>query len=95
MVHAAGAVPLHLELPGAEGPLLADEDVEVVVSGVQAGVALCAERGAKHDEVLGDGGVDDVHGAHGPAGVVEHPLGRVRVERDDGTRAGDAGAGAG
>ena len=95
MVHAAGAVPLHMELPGAEGPLLADEDVEVVVGGVQAGVALCAERGAKDDEVLGDGGVDDVHGAHGPACVVEHPLGGVGVERDGTTRAGEARARAG
>jgi len=26
------------------------------------------------DQVLGDGGMDDIHGAHGTAGVVEHPL---------------------
>lgn len=28
----------------------------------------------KDDQVLGDTGVDHVHGAHGTAGVVEHPL---------------------
>lgn len=39
-----------------------------------ARVTLCAERRSENDEVLGDGGVDDVHGAHGAAGVVEDPF---------------------
>lgn len=80
-VHVAGAVALHLERAGAERPLLADEDVEVVVGGVEARVTLGAERRAKDDEVLGDARVDDVHGAHRAAGVVEDPLRAVRVER--------------
>lgn len=37
-------------------------------------VSLCAERGPENNEVLGDGGVDDVHSAHGAAGVVEDPF---------------------
>lgn len=37
-----------------------------------------AQRGSEDDEVLGDGGVNDVHGTHGATGIVEHPLGGVR-----------------
>jgi hypothetical protein len=57
-----------------KGPLLSLEDVEIIVGGVSARVTLCAERSAKDDEVLGYRGVDDVHRAHGAAGVVEDPL---------------------
>lgn len=32
------------------------------------------DRLTEDDQVLGDAGVDDVHGAHGAAGVVKHPL---------------------
>ena len=82
MVHVTRAVDLHLELGRVEGPLLTDEDVEVVIGGVHACVALGADGGAEDDEVLGNAGVDDVHGTHGAAGVVKHPLARVGVERD-------------
>ena len=73
-VYVTRLVALHLERTRLERPLLADEDVEVVVRGVEARVALGAERRAKDDEVLGDARVDDVHRAHRAAGVVEHPL---------------------
>lgn len=54
MVHAALGVDLGLVLAGDVGQLHAREDVEVVVGGVAARVALGADRGAKDDEVLGD-----------------------------------------
>ena len=80
-VHVTRSVPFHLQLARLERPLLADEDMEVVVGGVKARVTLRAEWRAKDDEVLGDARVDDVHRAHRTAGVVEHPFGAVRVER--------------
>ena len=80
-VHVAGPIPLHFERAGLERPLLADEDVEVVVGGVEARVALRSERRAKDDEVLRDARVDHVHRAHRAPGVVEDPFGAVRVER--------------
>jgi hypothetical protein len=54
VVHAALRVDLGLVLAGHVGQLHAREDVEVVVGGVAARVALGADRGAKDDEVLGD-----------------------------------------
>lgn len=80
-VHVTRSVPLHLQRARLERPLLADEDMEVVVGGVKARVALRTERRAKDDEVLGDARVDDVHRAHRAAGIVEHPFGAVRVDR--------------
>lgn len=80
-VHVTRSVPLHLERARLECPLLSDEDMEVVVGGVKARVALRAERRTKDDEVLGDARVDDVHRAHRAAGIVEHPFGAVRVDR--------------
>lgn len=46
VVHAAGRVDLRLVLAGHVGELRAGEDVEVVVGGVPAGVAFCADGGA-------------------------------------------------
>lgn len=54
MVDAALGIDLWLVGPGGVGELGAEEDVEVVVGGVAAGVALGADRGAEDDEVLGD-----------------------------------------
>lgn len=51
---AAGRVDLGLVLSGNVSPLLAGQDVEVVVGGVAAGVALSSDGGAEDDEVLGD-----------------------------------------
>lgn len=46
VVDLTGAIDLALKLAGDVGPLLAGQDVEVVVSGVAAGVALGANSGA-------------------------------------------------
>lgn len=54
VVHGAGRVDLGLVLAGHVGKLGAGEDVEVVVRGVAAGVALGADGGAEDDQVLGD-----------------------------------------
>lgn len=84
MIHDSLGVPLLDERMGRIRPLLALEDVEVVVGRVPAAVALGAQRRAKDDQVLGDAGVDDVHATHGAPGIVEHPLGRERGNRRDG-----------
>ncbi|KAG6871472.1 hypothetical protein C0993_003255, partial [Termitomyces sp. T159_Od127] len=80
VMHGPWHVPFHLEGARQEGPLLTDEDMKIVIDGVQAGVSLRAERGAEDDEVLSDAGVDDVHGAHCASGVVEDPFVSVGVE---------------
>lgn len=54
MVHRAGRVGLGLVGAGDVGELGAVQDVEVVVRGVAACVAFCADGGAEDDEVLGD-----------------------------------------
>jgi hypothetical protein len=81
VVHVAGPVSLHLERARLERPLLADEDVEVVVCGMEARVTLRAERRPKDDEVLRDARVHDVHRAHRPTRIVENPLRAVGVDR--------------
>jgi len=81
-VHVTGAVPLHLQRARLERPLLPDEDVEVVVGGVEAGVSLRTQRRAKDDQVLRDARVDHVHRPHRAPRVVEHPFRAVRVDRD-------------
>lgn len=50
----AGGVDLGLEGAGGVGELGSGEDVEVVVCGVAAGVALGTDGGAEDDEVFGD-----------------------------------------
>ena len=80
-VHVPRLVPLHLQRARLERPLLTNEDMEVVVGGVEARVALRTKWRAKDDEVLGDARMDDVHRAHRAAGIVEHPFGAVRVDR--------------
>ena len=80
-VHVARPVPLHLQRARLKRPLLSDEDMEVVVGGVEARVALCAERRTKDDKVLGDARVDDEHRTHRATSVVEHPFRAVRVDR--------------
>jgi hypothetical protein len=62
-----------------KSPLFALQNVEVVICRVTACVAFCAERCAEYDEVLGYGGVDEVHGAHSATGVVEEPFVCVRA----------------
>lgn len=83
-------ISLHLQCAGFKGPLFTDQDVEIIVCGVQSGVALRAKGGAKNNEVFRDGRVNDVHGTHGAPSVVKNPFGGVRVESDD-TRRGGVG----
>lgn len=85
VIHDALGVPLLDEGMGRVRPLLALEDIEVVVGRVPAAVALGAQRRAKDDQVLGDAGVDDVHAPHGAARVVEHPLRWEWRNRREGT----------
>lgn len=96
-------VPFLLEAARRKRPLLAGQDVEIVVGGVQAAMTLGSERRSEEDEVLGDAGVDDVHGAHGTPGVIEHPFRRdfvrgcrgnaVNVEPDSRVRGDGVGRG--
>lgn len=86
-MHVPGAVHLPLQpfracRRGVERPLLPDEDVEEVVREVHARVPLRADRRAEDEEVLGEARVHDVHRAHRPARVAQHPLGAVQVQRD-------------
>jgi len=81
-VHVTGAVPHHLLHPRLECPLLSDEDVEVVVGGVEVRVSLRIERRAKDDQVPRNARVDHVHRPHRAARVVEHLFRAVRVDRD-------------
>ena len=78
-VHVTGVVPLHLQRARLERPLLSDEDVEVLMGGVEAQVSLRTERRAKDDQVLRDA---RVRRAHRAAHVVEDPFRAVRVDRD-------------
>ena len=70
----SGSIPLHLQLARFECPLLADEDVEVVVGGVNSTVSFRAEGRTEDDQVLRDAGVNDVHGAHCTSGIIEDPF---------------------
>ena len=73
---------LLLHVSRTKGPLLTTENVEVIVQRVQAGVSFGTEGCSGDDEVFGNGGVNDVHGAHCAAGIVEYPFFGVWVERD-------------
>jgi hypothetical protein len=70
----SGLVNLLVQCTCREGPLLARENVEIVVRRVKTSVPLCAKRGAEEDEVLGDTSVNDVHSTHSTSSVVEDPV---------------------
>lgn len=72
-------VPLHFERTWPERPLLANEDVEVVICGMQPTMSLGTEGRTEDDEIFSNGCVDDVHGTHGTPSIVEHPFRRVGV----------------
>lgn len=59
----SGTVDGGFQVTRAGKVLLADQDREVVVGHVHAGVALGLQRGAEEDQILGDGGVEDHHHA--------------------------------
>lgn len=73
-MNRALGIALHDERIRGLRPLLAFQDVKVVVGCVTARMSFGSERGAEHDEVFGYAGMDYVHGAHGAAGVVEYPF---------------------
>ena len=79
-MHTPSRIPLHLERTRRERPLLPNEDIEIIIGGVQPRVPLRTEWRSKDNEVLGNAGMDDIHGTHGAAGIVEHPLVLVSVE---------------
>lgn len=54
VVDAAGRIDLGLVLARHVSPLLARQDVEIVVCGVPAGVTFRSDSSAKDDEVLGN-----------------------------------------
>lgn len=88
-VYAPRRISLHLQLSRQKRPLLPNQNIEIIVGSVHARVSLRAQRRSEDNEILGYGGVNDVHGAHGPAGVVEHPFVLVCVEGD--LRGGEGG----
>lgn len=80
MVHRSSRIFLHRQIRRRERPLFANQNVEIVIGGVNASMTLSAEGGPEDDEVLRDACVDDIHGAHGAPSVAENPFGRVDVE---------------
>ena len=80
IMHGPRSIPFHFQRTGSKGPLFSNQDVEIIISGVQPRVSLRPQRRAKDDQVFGDACVDDVHGAHGAASIVEYPFLFVRVD---------------
>lgn len=74
VVHAARRVPLRLVRSRCVRQLFAAQDMKVVVGRVSTSVSFSANCAAKYNEILGDAGVDNVHGAHGTARIVKDPF---------------------
>lgn len=55
-------------------PLLALQDNKVVISQETSGVALGTDRSAKDNDVFGQGSMQNPHGAHSTASIVEYPF---------------------
>lgn len=56
------------------------QDMKVIVSRMSARVPFRPQRRPKHNQVLRDACVDDVHAPHGAAGVVKDPFVFVRAD---------------
>jgi hypothetical protein len=56
------------------GPLLTFQYVEVIIRGMSSRVSFRTQRCSKDDQILGDTGVYNVHGAHCPTRIIEHPF---------------------
>ena len=82
-MHTPSRVPFHLQIRRVESPLFANQDIEVIISGMNTTVTFSANGGTEDDQVFGDTGMNDVHGTHGTSGVVKHPFLGVGVESDD------------
>lgn len=61
MVLVARPIDDGSKITGGRSMLLADENGEVVISKVEAGVAFRLQCGAEEDQILGYGGVEDDH----------------------------------
>lgn len=100
-MHIPGPIHLFLQCTRRERPLLANQDIKVVIRSMQPRVPLRAQGRPEDNEVLRDRRVDDVHCAHRTARVVEHPFRRLavrEVRRREGGVArveGDNGGGVG
>lgn len=62
------------EATRSESPLFSLEDMEEIIGGVETTVTLCAQGCTEEDKILSDAGMNDVHGPHGAARVVEDPF---------------------
>ena len=78
VVHAALGISLHDQTVRRRRPLLPLENVEVVVGGMSARVAFGPQRCAEYDQVLGDRGMQKIHGAHSTACIIMDPFFLVR-----------------
>jgi hypothetical protein len=52
-------------------PLLALQDMEIIICRMSPSMPFRAYRCTEKNEVFCDGGVDEVHGSHCAAGIVE------------------------
>ena len=82
IVYASRRVSFHLQRARPERPLFSNQNIEIVVRGVQSRMTFRSQWCAEDDQVLGDARVDDVHGTHSAARVAEHPFLLVWVKPD-------------
>ena len=68
------SITFHLELTGSESPLLSNENMEVIIRGVNASVSLGSKWCTEDNKVFCDARMDDVHRAHGTSSIVKHPF---------------------
>lgn len=80
MVYASRWISFHLQASWLESPLFTDENIEIVVYGMEPSVPFGAQRRSENEYVLCNTGVDDIHSAHSTASIVEDPFGFVGVD---------------
>ena len=81
-MHITWLINLPLKRTRRERPLLALQNMEIIITGVQARMSLRAERRPKDNKVLRQARMDDIHRAHRAARVAEDPLVRARIQGD-------------
>ena len=74
MVHVTWPIDLWFKVTRSIGTLLANKDMEVIICSMSSGVTFCANRRSEEDQVLGEGGVKDIHSTHCATGIVEEPF---------------------
>lgn len=70
----AWSITLHLKLTGSESPLFSNENMEIIVRGVNASVSFGSKWCTEDNKVFCDARVDDVHRAHGASSIIEYPV---------------------